>query len=90
MTEQALFDKLKYRITIDEDGNKRYFDCDGEYHRDEGPAIEYANGSKSWFINGKRHRIDGPACEWSTGPRWYIDDKQLTEKEFNEYRRRNV
>jgi len=26
---------------------------DKELHRVDGPAIEYANGSKMWFVNGK-------------------------------------
>lgn len=25
-------------------------------HREDGPAIEYPDGCKEWFINGKRHR----------------------------------
>ena len=27
----------------------------GELHRTDGPAIEYADGSKEWYLNGKRH-----------------------------------
>ena len=27
---------------------------DGRLHREDGPAIEYANGSKHWYLNGKR------------------------------------
>ena len=42
------------------DGNK-YYSFNGNYHRDDGPAVEYANGSKAWWIHGKRHRIHGPA-----------------------------
>ena len=26
----------------------------GKCHRLDGPAIEYADGSKSWFINGQK------------------------------------
>ena len=28
----------------------------GNLHRLDGPAIEYADGTKSWWLNGKRHR----------------------------------
>ncbi len=30
-------------------------------HREDGPAVEYASGSKYWYQNGLAHRIDGPA-----------------------------
>lgn len=43
-------------------------------HREDGPAIEYENGTKHWFINGKHHREDGPAIEWQDGSKeWYIN-----------------
>jgi hypothetical protein len=48
-------------------------------HRTDGPAIECANGSKSWYLNGKRHRTDGPAIEWANGDTtersWYLNGK---------------
>ena len=42
-------------------------------HRDDGPAIEYKNGSKEWWRDGKRHRADGPAVEFVNGENsyWY-------------------
>ena len=36
-------------------------------HREDGPAVEYADGSKEWYLNGKLHREDGPACEYADG-----------------------
>jgi len=44
-----------------------------ELHREDGPAIEWADGCKEWWIDGQRHRVDGPACEWSDGGKewWY-------------------
>ena len=73
-------------IHIDENGNKRYY-SDREMtiiHREDGPAIENANGFKSWYLNGKRHREDGPALEWSDGSKeWYLNGKRITEEEFN-------
>ena len=42
-------------------------------HREDGPAIEWANGDTEWYLNGERHRDDGPAVEWANGDRfWYI------------------
>ena len=46
----------------------------GKLHREDGPAVEYANGSKAWYLNGKLHREDGPAVEYSNGDKeWWID-----------------
>jgi hypothetical protein len=46
------------------------------FHRTDGPAVEYADGSKSWYVDGKLHRSDGPAVEHSDGYNaWYVDGK---------------
>ena len=43
-----------------------------ELHRDDGPAIEYVNGTKYWYRNGEFHRDDGPAIECANGTKvWY-------------------
>lgn len=43
-------------------------------HRTDGPAIEYANGYREWWVNGKRHRLDGPAYEHAKGDKvWFIN-----------------
>jgi hypothetical protein len=48
------------------------------FHRIDGPAIEYANGTKQWWINNELHRIDGPAVEQADGSKeWYVNDNQL-------------
>ena len=73
-------------ILINENGNKFYYKDKqmNIWHREDGPAIEFANGYKAWCINGNLHREDGPAVEWSNGQKsWYINGKQLTEEEFN-------
>ena len=45
-------------------------------HREDGPAVELADGSKHWYLNGKLHREDGPAVEWSDGSKsWYLNGK---------------
>ena len=63
----------------DADVSKRWY-INGKCHREDGPAIERANGSKSWYINGKCHREDGPAAEYADGSKyWYIQGKQHRE-----------
>lgn len=37
-------------------GTKRRFNKNGELHREDGPAIEWCDGTKKWCINGKYHR----------------------------------
>jgi len=65
-------------IMIDEYGDKRYFSDKAMtiLHREDGPAIECANGTKEWWVNNKRHREDGPAFEGANGTKgWYINNK---------------
>ena len=45
-------------------------------HREDGPAIENANGSKFWYDYGKLHRRIGPAIIYANGTKkWYRDGK---------------
>jgi hypothetical protein len=48
-----------------------------EFHREDGPAIEWSSGDKQWWMNGKCHRLDGPASIMVTDspPKldWYIN-----------------
>ena len=62
----------------------------GGLHRTDGPAYEYTNGTKHWYLNGKRHRTDGPAVEYADGDgEWYIDGVKLSEKEYLQVTRNN-
>ena len=76
--------KQEQYIHIDQYGEFVYMDkAMTVLHRTDGPAIEHANGTKSWYVDGKRHRTDGPAIERADGSKfWYANDKRLTEKEF--------
>ena len=33
---------------------KIWLNSKGQPHREDGPAIEYANGYKAWWLNGKQ------------------------------------
>jgi len=71
ITEQA-----RQNPVIDEEGTKRWYNDRNEFHREDGPAIERADGTKVWYINGKLHREDGPAYEGADGYKvWYINNK---------------
>ena len=85
MSEQAVFDALKYRIEVDCHGSRFYYNSADQLHRENGPAVEYAGGTKEWCQNSQRHRIDGPAIEFASGHKhWYINGVRLTEAEFNQ------
>ena len=43
---------ITYTVKVDSYGTKFWY-LNGQYHREDGPAIEYANGDKSWWLNGK-------------------------------------
>jgi hypothetical protein len=50
---------------------------EGRLHRLDGPAIEWDNGDKEWFIDGCYCRLDnGPTVEYHTGTReWWLGEK---------------
>ena len=67
-------------MEIDQKGTKIWRNAKGQKHREDGPAIEYTDGLKFWYINGKLHREGGPAIEGSSGAKeWYIDGKYHRE-----------
>ena len=52
----------------------------GELHREDGSAIEDANGDKAWYRDGNLHREDGPAIENANGYKaWYCNGKPHRE-----------
>ena len=34
-------------------GNKCYYNDKGQLHREDGPAVEYTNGDRSFYIHGQ-------------------------------------
>ncbi len=53
-----------------------YINKRGGKHREDGPAVEWNNGDKEWWINNKRHRTDGPAVEKYYIKEWFINGKR--------------
>ena len=75
-----------YKVTIDKEKTIRWYNDKKQLHRLDGPAIEWTNGYKVWFVEDKLHRLDGPAIEYANGDKeWYVDEEQMTEEEFNAY-----
>ena len=66
-------------------GNRVWRNSTGQFHREDGPAIEWANGDKEWWVNGpvvemangdkawwvhgNLHRTNGPVVEYADGGR---------------------
>jgi len=71
-------------LIITTEGHKLYYkdaDCT-ILHREEGPAIEFTQGHKSWYQNNLRHREDGPAImSQLNGNKWFLNGKEVTKEE---------
>lgn len=65
---------LDFRIY--DSGNKYYHDSKNQYHRLDGPAIEYPNGY-CWVKNGIKHRIGGPAYFQDIYYVWFVYGKRV-------------
>lgn len=57
------------------------------HHREDGPAIIYANGHQCWYFNGQRHRLDGPACYniYNQNNSWWYHGQQIDCKTLKEF-----
>jgi hypothetical protein len=59
----------------------KYWYLNGELHRENGPAVEFSDGSKFWYFNGQYHREDGPAVEYANGVIcWFYHGEDMQEK----------
>jgi len=73
-----------YDVKMDQFGNVYYYNKDGELHNLNGPAVEYFDGYKAYYVNGLRHRLDGPARIFSDGNiEYYVNGKYLLKEEFD-------
>jgi len=77
--------KIRKEICFD---RTRYINENGDLHREDGPAIEWNNGGKSWWHEGKLHRLDGPAVERYNGVKaWVINGKNIPVKSQADFER---
>jgi hypothetical protein len=57
--------------------NVWHFNVKGNAHRVDGPAVEWPDGHREWWVDGLRHRLDGPAVEYANGScQWYVNGKR--------------
>ena len=73
--------KLVNNTVIEEEGYCYcWYNEKDEPHREDGPALEYDDGTKHWYQNGLHHRLDGPAIESIDGSKfWYKNGKKHRE-----------
>lgn len=72
-------------LILESDQGSRFFlNKNGNYHRLDGPAIEWCYGAKEYFRNGIRHRTDGPAYEYKGEKQYWFEGKQYNEVEYFE------
>lgn len=56
-----------------EDGRKIWRLPNGLCHREDGPAVEWPDGTKEWYQHGRYHRKNGPAVELADGSKkWFL------------------
>jgi hypothetical protein len=66
----------EYRVTVGNSKTRWYKLGTNQLHREGGPAVEYYDGDRFWYLNGKLHREGGPAIEHSDGTKsWYLNGK---------------
>ena len=79
-TKLDIFNKQVFCVT--RFGDKYWF-LNGKRHRENGPAIEYANEDRVWWLNGKLHRENGPAIEFPNGSKWwYLNGIEYSESDY--------
>ena len=66
-------------MEVDEYGNKRWL-LNGKLHREDGPAIEWADGDKSWYLNDEFIVSTGPDIEKALFTlSTYLQDQEVTK-----------
>lgn len=66
------------RAETDKYGNHFYYNKDGHFHRSDGPAAIYVDGTQVWWMNGHVHRTDGPAYIGMDGTQeWFLNGDQF-------------
>lgn len=71
--------ELRRRCSLWWKGHVFFTDAEGLLHCESGPAVEYDDGSKTWYVHGKIHREDGPAVINRSGKYWHINGLQHRE-----------
>ena len=72
---------IEYTVRVCDNGDNFWY-LNDKRHREDGPAIEWADGTTHWLLHGRLHRDDGPAIERANGDKhWFLNGKEVTEQE---------
>ena len=76
---------IEYQVKVYEDKTEWYLN--GNLHREDGPAVEYTNGSKEWYLNGKN--LTEKEFLNRNSHKLVIDGKEVTlsHESFNELKK---
>lgn len=83
---------IKNKVVVgekDKNGNLFYY-SNGDLHRENGPAIEWSDGTKEWYVRGVRHRSDGPAVIYPSNTKAWYKNGIYTKTEYPDGRVREV
>ena len=51
---------ITYKVTVDEIGTVEWYNENGQRHREDGPAIEWADGTVEWWLHNVKYPPTGP------------------------------
>jgi len=74
---------MKNGIVTDEYGD--YYYENDLLHRLDGPAVEYKDGGKEYWVKGKKHRINGPAIELDDEIKFYYKGYLIDVNSLNDF-----
>lgn len=64
-------------------GETAWLTEDGKFHRIGGPADEFDNGDKVFYVNNKRHNEEGAAIQLADGRNfYYLEGVEMTQKQW--------
>ena len=69
---------ITYRI--DAFDTKRWYNEAGKLHRIQGPAVEYANGDKEWWLEGHQCKNSADHCKRFFASRGIVDSPKPERK----------
>ena len=62
------------------DTTTEYRNEKGQLHREDGPAVEYSNGTNEWWVDDQLHREGAPAIECADGDKeWWVNGQRHRE-----------
>ena len=68
---------MESKLIVSPNDTKRWYNEDGQLHRERGPAVIWPDGAEEWWLNGQLHRDVGPAVILLGGEEWWYRNDKL-------------